>query len=138
MDQQWYALPKKRGSYITLISVLVATAVSLSVGVSLILWGTGFTKTSLSLKQSHQAKALADACAEEALQQIQDSGSFTGSATVSLGQGSCSYTVTSLGAQDRLLTTSGTVGDAVRRIQISIDQVSPIVNVTSWQEVVSF
>jgi hypothetical protein len=137
MDQQWFARPKRKG-YITLVSVLIASAVALSVGVSLILWGTGFTKTSLSLKQSHQAKALADACAEEALQQIQDSGSFTGSATIPLGQGSCSYTVTDLGAQNRLLIASGTVGAAVRRIQISIDQVSPTVNVTSWQEVVSF
>ena len=124
--------------YITLVSVLIATAVALAVGVSLILWGTGFTKTSLALKQSHQAKALGDACAEEALQQIQDSGGFTGSATISLGQGSCSYTVTDLGAQDRLLTSSGTVGTTVRKIQISIDQVNPTVNVTSWQEVVSF
>lgn len=124
--------------YITMVSVLVASAVALAVGISLILWGTGFTKASLALKQSYQAKALSDACAEEALQQIQDSGSFTGSATILLGQGSCTYTVTNLGGTSRLVTASGTIGTAVRRVQISIDQVSPTINVTSWQEVVSF
>ena len=137
MDQRCYGRPKMKG-YITLVSVLIATAVALAVGVSLILWGTGFTKTSLALKQSHQAKALADACAEEALQQIQDSNSFTGTVMVTLGQGNCTYTVVNLGAGNRTVTASGTVGTTVRKIQISIDQVNPTVNVTSWQEGVSF
>jgi len=81
---------------------------------------------------------LTDACAEEALQQIHDSNPFTGSGSLSIGQGTCSYTVTNTGGQGRSVIASGTVGTTVRRVQITIDQVNPAINVTSWQEVVSF
>ena len=87
------------------------------------------------MEQSNQAKALANACAEEALQQIRDSTPFTGTGNLTLGQGSCNYTVTSGGGQNRTIASTGTVGSIVRKVKTTIDKINPGINITSWQEV---
>ena len=121
--------------YITLISVLVVGAVGIAVTLSLILLGLGSSRTSFALEQSNQTKALTNACAEEAMQQIRDSMSFTGNGNLSLRQGTCNYTVTSQGGQNRTITALGTVGTIVRKVKIIISKINPTITVTSWQEV---
>jgi prepilin-type N-terminal cleavage/methylation domain-containing protein len=74
--------PKNSTGYVALITVLVLGAVGAAVAATLVLLGLSSSRTSFALEQSNQAKALANACAEEALQQIRDSSSFTGSAVV--------------------------------------------------------
>ncbi|HCB22966.1 TPA: hypothetical protein DEP06_04080 [Candidatus Daviesbacteria bacterium] len=130
-------MSNQRG-YITLLSTLFLVAIAGVVAGSLILLGLGFSKTSFSLDQSNQAKALANACAEEALEKIQESTPFSGSATLNLGNGSCSYTVTKLSGQNRTIVSSGTVSTIIRKISISIDKITPNINITSWQEVADF
>lgn len=129
--------PREAG-YITLLSTLFLVAIGGVVAGSLILLGLGFSKTSLALDQSNQAKALANACAEEALEKIQESTPFSGSATITLGNGSCTYTVTKLTGQNRTITSSGIVGTIIRKISISIDKINPNINITAWQEVADF
>lgn len=124
--------------YITLLSVLVIGAIAVLIAVSLILLGLSSSRNSFSLEESNQAKALANACAEEALQEIQDLLVYEGSDTISLGQGSCTYTVTNLGVQNRDIEATGTVGNVVRKVEILIDQIRPEINIVSWQEVDDF
>jgi len=124
--------------YIALITVLVIGAVGMAIAVSVILLGLGSSRTSFALEQSNQAKALANACAEEGLRQIKDSTPFTGTDTLTLGQGTCSYTVTSQGGADRTVIATGTVGTLVRKVSITLDQIVPSINITSWQEVADF
>ena len=129
----WYS--SRQNGYITLLSILVVGAVGVAITTSVLLLGLGSSRTSFANEQSNQAKALANACAEEALQQIRDSTPFTGSGSITLGQGTCTYVVTSQGGQNRTITTSGTVGTIVRKITIIISKISPTITVTSWQEV---
>ncbi len=129
-----YKLPTNNG-YITLISVLVVGAVGVAIATSLILLGVGSSRTSFAVEQSNQAKALANACAEEALQQIRDSTPFIGTGSLTLGQGTCSYTVTSQGGQDRTVTASSTVGTIIRKVKVIINNINPLITPTSWQEV---
>jgi len=68
----------KKG-YVVLLSILIVGAVGMAVTVSLLLLGLGSSRTSFAYEQSGYAKSLASACAEEALQQVRDSTSFTGS-----------------------------------------------------------
>lgn len=124
--------------FITLISVLIVGAVGTAIAVSLILLGIGSSRTSFAVEQSNQAKALANACAEEALQQIRDSTPYTGSGNLSLGQGDCSYTVTSQGGQNRTITASGTVGTIVRKVEVVIDTINPAIEIVSWKELPDF
>jgi hypothetical protein len=143
LDEKVNIEPKKlksyylqaNGGYITLISVLVVGAVGVAIALSLILLGVGSSRTSFAVEQSNQAKALANACAEEALQQIRDSTPFTGSGNLTLGQGTCSYTVTSQGGSNRTVTASGTVGTIVRKVTVVINAINPLITPTSWQEV---
>ena len=101
---------KNEKGVLTLMSVLIVGAIGLSVGVSLLLLGLANSRTNLALQQSNQAKVLADACTEEALQQIRDLGSYVGSGVLTLGQGTCLYAVTNTGGTTRKITASGTVG----------------------------
>lgn len=121
--------------YITLISVLIVGVIGVAIATSLILLGLGMSRTSFALEQSNQAKALANTCIEEALQQIRDSTPFTGTDNLTLGQGTCAYTVTNNGGQNRTITSSGTVGTIIRKVEVIIDTINPQINITSWQEV---
>lgn len=129
---------KNQKGYITLLSTLFLVAIGGVVAGSLILLGLGFSKTSFTLVQSNQAKALANACMEEALERINDSAPFTGTGSLTLGAGTCSYTVTSGGGQNRTITSSGTVGSIIRKVTVTIDKITPAIEVTSWQEVADF
>src|SRR3989344_8323101 len=91
-------LDNQAHGYVTLISAIIISLISSTIAVSLLLLGLSSSRTSFALVQSKQAASLADACAEEALQQIRSSLTFTGTGSLSLGNGSCSYTVTSQGA----------------------------------------
>ncbi|OHB18456.1 MAG: hypothetical protein A2666_05225 [Parcubacteria group bacterium RIFCSPHIGHO2_01_FULL_47_10b] len=128
----------KNAGYITLISVLVVGAVGVAIVISLLQLGLGTSRTSFTFRQSSQARALAHACAEEALQQIHDNTAFTGSGNLTLGQGSCDYTVTSQGAGSRTINASGLAGTVVRKEQVVINDISPLIQVVTWQEVSDF
>jgi hypothetical protein len=133
MDRQVY----DKG-FITLISILVASSVAIAISVSLLLLGLGSSRSSFAIEQSNQVKAVANACVEEALQQIRDSSGFTGSNNLTLGQGMCSYTVASGGGESRNIIVSGMVGTIVRKVEVTINAINPKINIVSWQEVGDF
>jgi len=124
--------------YITLLSVLVIGAVSLSVVISLLLLGLGSSRTSFALEQSSQVKALANACGEAGLMQIRDDDTFTGNGNLSIGQGSCTYNVQDNGGENRTIQATGTVDNIIRKVKIIINTISPQISVTSWREVADF
>ena len=123
--------------YITLISVLVVGAVGVAITTFLIMSGLASSRTSFALEQSAQAKALANACAEEALRKIIES-SFIGTGTISLDTGICTYAITSQGGQKRTIKAIGTVDNIVRKVKIIINRISPTIKITSWQELAEF
>jgi hypothetical protein len=105
----------------------------------LILLGISSSRTSFAIEQSNQAKALANACAEEALQQIRDSTPYVArSGSFLLEQGECIFSVTNEGGQNRNITVLATVGTIVRKLKIIINQINPTIEVVSWQEVADF
>jgi len=125
--------------YVALMSLLVVGAAGLAVSISLILFGVGSTRSSFVIEQSGQSKNIANACAEEALKKIRNSLAYTGNGNLTLGQGTCSYAVSAGSGQARTITVSATAGTAprtiTRKIQISISQITPRINVSSWQEI---
>jgi len=135
MPQTTNQKPTTNNGYITLLTVIIASAVAVSVTVFILTIGTTNSKSALVILQSSQAAQLAHACAEEALQQIDDSTPYTGNGSLSLGQGDCDYSVTNTGGQNRTIEATGTVGSVVRKARVTIDKINPSINVTSWQEV---
>lgn len=124
-----------RDGYIALMTVLIAGLAATSITVSLLLLGTSETKMVISQEVSHRAKAYANACAEEALQQIRSSTGFSGSGVIPFGADSCSYTVTNTGGENREITAIGNASSAVRKIKITITIIVPLIIISSWQEV---
>lgn len=121
--------------YVTLLSVLVVSAVTLSIGLSLLVSGIDASRIGFLFENSGQARFLADACAEEALQEIRDFTPFTGSGGLSFEYGDCTYTVVSGGGQSRTVTASSTVDTVVRKVTISITAINPLIVISSWEEV---
>jgi len=124
--------------YITLIAVLLVIAAGTLIATSQVLLGLGFTRSSSTLDRSSQAKSLAVACAEEALQQIKNSSSFSGSGNLNLTGGNCSYTVANQGGENRLITSTGNASDIIRRVKINVEAILPQINISSWQEIADF
>ena len=138
MGQQLFVHNRHDRGAVLLLSLLVFTAVGMAIIASLLLFGVAQVETSFAREQSGQAKGLADACTEEALQQIRDSTSFSGLGTLTLGEGTCTYIVTNLGGSNREIEATGTVDTIVRKVFVSIDTINPSINVTSWREVADF
>jgi hypothetical protein len=120
--------------YVALLTVLIVGAATTAIALALLTIGTDSQRSSLVTQQSVQARQLANACAEEALQQIHDATSFVGTNTLTLGAGSCSYTVTNTGTTTRTITASGTVNTVARKLSVYATISASSISVTSWQE----
>jgi hypothetical protein len=127
-----------QSGYITLLTVLVVGAVGVAISTSLLLLGLANSRTSFALVQSKQAAALADDCAEEALQQMRFATSYTGTATLTLGTGTCNYTVTAQTGENRDIQANGTVGTIVRHVHVTVSQLTPTTVISLWQEVAHY
>ena len=118
----------KKG-YVTLISTLIVGTVGLAIAISLLLLGLSSSRTSLVLQQADQAKALVNACAEDALELVSQSTSYSGSGSQTISGNTCTYTVTKSG-NNTSVSASGTVGTIVRKVSFTSDASG-----TSWQEI---
>lgn len=127
----------RQGGYITLLSVLVVGAIGITITVALLLLGLGASRTSFAREESAQARALADACAEEALKEIRDAALCAGGGTMTFPRGVCTSTVVGDGSLC-VLESTGTVADTVRRTRVILSAVGPLVISTSWREVADF
>lgn len=129
------SIRRNEHGYVALLSVLITGAASIAIALALLMTGTDAQKSVLVTQQSAQARGLATSCAEEALQQIHDATSFTGTNSLVLGQGNCNYTVTNTGGNNRTIDASGTVDGVVRRVRIYATITASSISITSWQEV---
>jgi uncharacterized protein (UPF0333 family) len=134
MNQNKKFFNKKKG-FVTMFSVLIFGTVALAIASSVLLLGLGASKTGFVIEESAKAKSLANLCAEASLQEIRNLTSFVGTNTISVGSNSCTYTVVDNGVENRTINVDGVVGTVVRKILITIDQINPSINITSWQEV---
>ena len=120
--------------YVALMSVLVIGSACLAMAISLLTIGTDSNRAMLVRQQSLQARSLAAACGEEALQRVHDLTSFAGTGTLSLGQGACSYTVANSNGTITI-DASASVQTVVRKIKIYATITGQNISVTSWQDV---
>jgi hypothetical protein len=132
------SINKINSGYIALLSVIIVGAIAVTIAVTFTLLGVGLSATSFAQEQASQARGLANACLEEGLQQIRTLTTYTGSGNLSIGQGSCTYTVTNLGGSNRLVIASSTVGTIIRKVQTNVTAISPDIITSSWVEVADF
>lgn len=124
--------------FVALLGVLIAGSIAVTIASTILFFGTDFSRSSLLIQESYQAKALARACAEAGLQMIHDNTLFTGTGSLILSTGTCFYTVANLGGSNRRVQASGLVDQVVRKIEVSINAVTPKLSVSAWREVADF
>ncbi len=121
--------------FAALIGVLIFGGFCITIATSMVLSATRSMQTSLAMRQSYEAKAVAEACADIALQAIHDDTGYTGTGGTTLGMGTCTYTVTDNGGSTRTVDVSASVGRIVKTFVITTDQVSPTIHIASWSEI---
>jgi hypothetical protein len=126
---------KTQPAFVSLIAVLILGAVGLSISAYIILFAVAASRDSLSVSQSAQARSLATACAESALEQIREIAAYTGTTNLTLGNGTCSYVVVNTGGETRTISITATVSGVVRRLSLVVTGINPVITTGSWQEV---
>lgn len=123
----------KSKGYVALMAVLVVGAASVAIATALLQTATDSQRTTIANQHSVLARQLAFACGEIALQVVHDNTSFTGTAGGAIAGGSCTYTVTNTGGNNRTITTVGTYSTSTRRVQITIT-IGSTITINTWQE----
>lgn len=119
---------------ITLLSVLIVGIVGLSIGALLMLLSLSESRSAAALQNSLQARGLADACAEHALNKLRISSSYAGNETLSFNNGTCTIQALTGSGSVKTIRTIGVSGDATRKDEIITSSIQPQVQLTSWQE----
>ncbi len=130
-----YAKKNSNMGFVTLYSVIILGSVGLALVAALAMSGIWAIRTSGNDRDSAQARKAADSCVELALQTIWDNNSFSGNGSSTLGGSICTFSVTNTGGDSRIINATGTVGSLLRKIFVSVDALSPAINVSDWQEV---
>lgn len=126
-----------RKGYVALLSVIALGTVGLAITVSLLMNGVTFSKSSFEIQKKIQSRMAATSCAEEAMQQILDSGIEEGNGTLTIGSSTCSYVISST-STSLLVQAVGTSTDVVTRINVILASSTPTIKLSSWQEVTDF
>jgi len=126
----------RQSGYVALLAVLVMGAVSTAASLTLLVTGTDSQRSTLVTQRTMQARNAAEACVEEALQQIHDDTAFTGTDNLTINPATCTVTVTNTGGSNRTIVATGTVENIVRKIQVYVTIGSSSISITSWQEVI--
>lgn len=122
--------------YVALIAVLVMGAVAVTVTSALLYTGVDSQREIRIEQSSAQALHLSTACVEDALQSIKNSSPFTGSGSVTLATGSCSFVVASTGTSTRTIDATSTVNNVTRKIKVYVTINLSSLSITSWQDII--
>ena len=125
--------------FIALIAILIIGAVVLTVSIGLSVRSLGETAMSLGVQESHKALALANLCGELALGKLQSILHYAGNESILVGSESCDIlTIGGSGNFSRTVKTQSTVSRYVKKVKIEVSQISPVMQITSWEEVADF
>lgn len=127
-----------RKGYIALVSVILIGALGTAIMISVINSGISAGKTDFSLQQSGGGRVLASSCAEEALQQILETGTTSSNGALTIGSGTCSYFITSTNGQNITINSTGVLGTITSKIKVIIATTTPSIVLSSWKEVSDF
>jgi len=128
----------KRPAFVVLISVLIISSIVLSISLMIVLVNINSNKNSFSIKNSDQARMLANTCSEHALQEIIFDNSVLGSFVLSLGSDECSYSIFHGAGEERVIESWSEIRGSVKRERVVVDSFSPNINIASWQEIADF
>jgi len=126
---------KRTNGFIALTSLLVISAVTLAIAMSVTVMGISSANSSLGYQKGQEAEKISESCLEETLFRLRGDGNFAG-VSLTLGSGSCIATVSAQGDQ-RTINVTGTIPGPpvfIKRLQASSTRVGKSITTFSWQE----
>jgi hypothetical protein len=133
-------MKQQQQGYVVLITILILGAMASIVVGFLLITGQGASLSSRSVVAGAQAQAAANGCAQLALAAINTNNAapspLTSSQTLDATTGQTCQYVISGSSPNYSIAASGSISQAhhtyVHRLSLTIDQVSPQINVSSW------
>jgi len=124
----------KKG-FIAFSSLLVVSAVTLAIAMSVTFMGITSANTSLGYQKGQEALKYGESCVEETLFRLRGDGNFA-SVSLSLPNGSCIATVSATGDQRTISTTGIITGPPVfmKLITAIATRVGKSITINSWAE----
>ena len=130
---------KFQKGYIALISILIISAIVVLIASSASLFSVSESDMDFQQTQSEKSFYLADFCAEYALMKLESVLNYSGNESVKIGEDSCIvYPIDGSGNTNRVVKTKSNFKNQVRKIEIKVSQISPVMKIDSWQEVSDF
>ena len=123
-------ITKQRG-YIAITSMIVVTAVVVSVGLLATFSAIGNAQMALGGTQADGAKSLAQACMEDVLLKINKTSTVPSS--VSTPQGTCTITTDAQAGSNYTVSVTATKDNRTKKITTSVSRITNVA-VTSWLE----
>jgi len=125
--------------YAFLITILLIGALASGLVAAALLLSAGWSRDVVTLRDGSKALALARSCAERAIVKLRTDLAYAGNEDLTIGETTCHIGVIGgAGAWSRTICATGSTGDSVRRIEISLASVLPNVLIQSWREVPDF
>lgn len=112
---------RQEGGFIAFTSMLIISAITLAIAISISLLGLNEARNSLDAKRGLETLKIADACGEEAMYRLKFFPTYSGG-TLIVGDGQCTITLGGSG-EDRTITVTATISSVanyVRKIQFSV------------------
>ena len=131
---------KRRGGYIALVSVLVASALMLLVGIGSSYRGIDGLLSAGAHESALRARSLAEACVNEGIFRLRANLSYGGNETIIVeGGATCRIvSVSGTGNADRTIEAEASDGAYVRKVRVDFKSVQPVIQVRSWEVVAAF
>jgi hypothetical protein len=128
---------------VTLLAALIVTIAGLSLATSLLMSGGSGTFRLAVAELGLEARAYADACAENGLYEIQNGILFSGEGELTFSNGSCSYQVDSINESASSVEATGFAESAIRKVRVDVETeitstemgTSTVITDYNWQEV---
>lgn len=119
--------------FIALTSVLVISAVVLSIALTVTYLSIGQGQSGLALSKGEEQLNFAEGCMEDALLKIRADASYSGG-SITRQEGTCSVTVSKAGSVYTITTTGEAVAGYQRSVQTVATRGSSI-TISSWKEI---
>lgn len=113
---------------LVLIVVLLATLTTAAVALAI-----STTQDTTTMTLGERALMVAESGAENAVLRLLRDPSYTGESNLPIGPGTATIGVT--GSSPYIITSTGTVGNQVRQVRVTVTRSSGIQTVSGWQEI---
>lgn len=109
---------------VTILSTITTAAVALAIST---------TRDTTTLTLGERALVVAESGAENAILRILRDPTYSGENSLPIGPGSATITV--VGSSPIVITSTGTIGDMIRTVQVNVSTINGKLTVVSWQEI---